>query len=94
MVNTATTAITPASMMQVVQIAGREAQILDFSKFATAAADAPAKAAKPAPAKKEKKEGGQKPKPAAKEEKKHEEAIQYSREKNFSLWYSQVITKA
>ena len=94
MVNTATTAISREDMKKVIEIAGHEPNIMDFG----GGADAPV--VKPTPKQ-------QKPKVDNEENKKkptkvddgkvkdaHKAGLEYTKESNFSRWYSQVITKA
>jgi hypothetical protein len=81
MQNDATTSITAADMMKIVQLSLHEPEILDFSKLA---------AATPVEEKKEETKGAKGGK-AKKEEGKIEDAlkigIEYTKEQNFSKWY-------
>jgi prolyl-tRNA synthetase len=92
MQNDATSAISNADMKKVIGLAGREAEVIDFSKLASEDGKAAGEEKKAAPVKKD-------PKPAAakKEEGKthaHQMGVQYTKEQNFSKWYSDVITKS
>lgn len=91
MVNTHTTAIKKEDIQKICDTAEHKPQIIDFSKLGEPSA---AGEAKPAAEKKPKGQQKKADPKQDKEEGKHEEAIQYTKEKNFSMWYQQVITKA
>lgn len=92
--NSATTAINGQDIKKICELAAHEPVIIDFSTLSAA------KTAEPAAAKKQQK--GPKGAAAAKAkevaskplEGVHEEAIQFTKEMNFSKWYQQVITKS
>jgi len=98
--NAFTTAIKKADLHKLVELSQHEAQVVDFTTLAGKNTDAAAKA----PAKKEQKgpKGAKKEQPKKKEVSKaasintdaHQLGIEYTKETNFSRWYSQVITKA
>lgn len=88
MQNDATTAISNADLKKIIQLSNHEAEVLDFTKLVESAA-------KPDEKKPEVKKGGKKE--ASKQEEKldvHQLGIEYTKEGNFSKWYSQVITKS
>ena len=91
MQNDATSAISNADMKKVITLSGHEVETIDFTKIATDDGKA-GEEKKSAPAKKE-----VKPVAAKKEEGKthaHQLGVQYTKEQNFSKWYSDIITKS
>lgn len=91
MQNDATSAISNADMKKVIELSGREAEVLDFSKIATDDASKAPEEVKKAqqPAK-----GAAKPKKEEGKTNAHQLGIQYTKEQNFSKWYSDIITKS
>jgi prolyl-tRNA synthetase len=92
MQNDATSAISNADMKKVIALSGHEAETIDFSKLVTEDGKGAGEEKKAAPAKKE-----AKPVAAKKEEGKthaHQMGVQYTKEQNFSKWYSDIITKS
>jgi prolyl-tRNA synthetase len=93
MQNDATCAISNTDMKKIIALSGHEAEIIDFSKFVSEDAGKAGEEKKTAPqAKKD-----SKPAAAKKEEGKthaHQMGVQYTKEQNFSKWYSDIITKS
>lgn len=99
MQNDYTTAIKKEDLMKIIKLSNHEVTEMDFSQLEGAAAATPAPAGdeKPAAAKPVKEKKPQQPKEQAKPKKidgAHELGIEYTKEQNFSQWYSQVITKS
>ena len=96
MQNDHTTAIKKEDLKKIIDISKHEPLNVDFTTLGGGAA-APKPVAKPVAEKKEapaKKEAGKPKKEETKKEGQHELGIEYTRENNFSKWYSQVITKS
>ena len=88
MINVHTTAIPQAAVNNILEIAKHEPMMVDFSKLEGGATAAPAGEKQPKPAQQKK---------AAKPVKTagvHELGIEFTKEKDFSQWYSQIITKS
>ena len=96
MVNTATSAITKESMMQFIELSAHEPQIVDFAALAPAAPAGGAGGGQKQQKQQQQKQPKQ-PKAAAKPKAApdaDQRGIEYTKEQNFSKWYSQVITKS
>ena len=96
MQNDYTTAIKKEDVKKIIDLSNHEAVVIDFSALEGAAPAEGVAAAKPAKSEQPaKKQAVHQPK---KEEKKienaHQMGIEYTKEQNFSKWYSQVITKS
>lgn len=94
MQNDFTTAIKRDDLKKIIQLSNHEAMEMDFTQLQgdAPAGDKPA-GAKPAGAKPEKKPQQPKAQPK-KVDGAHEMGIEYTKEQNFSQWYSQIITKS
>ena len=92
MQNDATTALKPEDVLRIAEVAGHEAEIVDFSLLQPKEGEQEEKNV----TKGEKKpaKGGKKQEEEKKEEDVHELGIKAKKEVNFASWYSQVITKS
>jgi len=94
--NSGSTAISPASILKIKELTGRDDslfEVLDFSTIVTP--DAPVEEKKNDGAKKGDKGANKKAQEQAqKTEGSHELSIQYKKEVNFSKWYQEIITKS
>lgn len=91
MQNDATTAISQSDMKKVIELSNHQAEVIDFSKLVTASEGGEeAKKAQPEAKKPQK---GQAKKEEVKQDV-HQLGIEYTKEQNFSKWYSQIITKS
>ena len=91
MQNDYTTAIKRESVQKIIDLSHHEAQVIDFSTLEQPAAAADQKQV---PAQKPAKTEKQPKKEEKKKEDAHQLGIEYTKEQNFSKWYSQVITKS
>ena len=94
--NSGSTAISPASILKIKELTGRDDSLFEVLDFSTIVIpDAPVEEKKNDGAKKGDKGANKKAQEQAqKTEGSHELSIQYKKEVNFSKWYQEIITKS